>query len=136
MSRERNFHLFREHLHSVDPPCIPYVGVYLTDLTFIEDGNPDYLSDSKVLINFDKRRKISQVIREIQQYQQTPYCLEAVPAIQEYLLNAEFWGENETYEASLKLEAKGMPAPTTKGSTGGSRFARLKKKKPGKEVLL
>jgi len=135
MSRERNFHLFREHLHSVDPPCIPYLGVFLTDLTFIEDGNKDYLSDSKVLINFDKRRKISSVIREIQQYQQTPYCLESVPLIQDYLKNAEFWGENETYEASLKLEAKGMPPPAAPKVAGGaSILGRLKKKKPGSEV--
>jgi len=133
MSRERNFHLFREHLHSVDPPCIPYVGVYLTDLTFIEDGNQDYLSDSKVLINFDKRRKISQVIREIQQYQQTPYCLEAVPSIQGYLLKAEFWGENETYETSLKLEAKGTPAPPTK-TVSTKNFFRPRSKDKGSKT--
>eukprot|EP01087_Luapelamoeba_hula_P024732 TRINITY_DN951_c0_g1_i2.p1 TRINITY_DN951_c0_g1~~TRINITY_DN951_c0_g1_i2.p1 ORF type:complete len:1420 (+),score=271.34 TRINITY_DN951_c0_g1_i2:114-4373(+) len=114
MSREKNFKVFREHLHSVDPPCIPYLGVYLTDLTFIEDANNDYLSDSQKLINFDKRRKISLVIREIQQYQQAPYCLEALPVIRDYLLNSEFWGENETFDASLKLEPKGMPAPTLK----------------------
>jgi son of sevenless-like protein len=83
----------------VDPPCIPYLGVYLTDLTFIEDGNKDYVTDEG-LINFDKRRKISTVIREIQQYQQTPYCLEAVPWLQDMLNKVEYWEENETYVRS------------------------------------
>jgi hypothetical protein len=43
MAREKNFQNFRAHLHQVDPPCIPYLGVYLTDLTFIEDGNKDFV---------------------------------------------------------------------------------------------
>jgi len=48
-------------------------------LVFIEDGNKDQING---LINFDKSRKISLVIREIQQYQQTPYCITKVPEIQ------------------------------------------------------
>ena len=31
----------RDFIHSANPPCVPYLGVYLTDLTFIEDGIPD-----------------------------------------------------------------------------------------------
>jgi hypothetical protein len=41
-------------------------GVYLTDLTFIEDGNPDYVNE---LINFSKRSLIYTVIAKIQQFQ-------------------------------------------------------------------
>jgi len=39
--------------------------MYLTDLTFIEDGNPNNIGGG--LINFFKRRQISAVIQEIQQ---------------------------------------------------------------------
>jgi hypothetical protein len=127
MARDKNFGKFRDHLHSVDPPCIPYVGVYLTDLTFIEDGNKDYLDNG--LINFDKRRKISQVIREIQQYQQTPYCLEAVPAIQKYLTSVTYLEENETYTLSLQIEPKDMDPSKDKTTLKKSLF----KKKPDKK---
>jgi len=35
---ENNFSKFRQHLQSCNPPCLPYMGVFLTDLTFAE-GN-------------------------------------------------------------------------------------------------
>ncbi|KAI9358804.1 ras guanine nucleotide exchange factor domain-containing protein [Pilaira anomala] len=41
MGSNRNFTEYREMVHSVNPPCIPFLGIYLQDLTFIKDGNPD-----------------------------------------------------------------------------------------------
>jgi hypothetical protein len=39
MSPNSNYTKFRNHLHKeISPPCIPYLGVYLSDLTFLEDG--------------------------------------------------------------------------------------------------
>lgn len=43
---------YRNMLKNFDPPLIPYIGVYIQDLTFIEDGNPDEIDD---YINFHKR---------------------------------------------------------------------------------
>jgi len=80
VQRTQNYQKLRNAIHSCSPPCIPYLGLYLTDLTFIEDGNKD--STESGLINFFKRKQIANVIREIIQYQQTPYCLEPVPVIQ------------------------------------------------------
>ena len=104
MSREQNFKNFRAYLHNVDPPCIPYLGVYLTDLTFIEDGNPDNLPDG--LVNFVKRQKVSQVIAEIQQYQNTPYCLEEVVFIKEWLYKCRGLSEDECYKLSKQREGR------------------------------
>merc|ERR1712097_137910 len=41
VSIDGNREAYRHALLSATPPCIPYLGVYLTDLTFIEDGNKD-----------------------------------------------------------------------------------------------
>jgi hypothetical protein len=50
------FRVMREALHRCDPPCIPYLGMYLTDLSFIEEGTPDFTPDG--LLNFSKMRMV------------------------------------------------------------------------------
>ena len=104
MLREQNYKNFRDNLHKVNPPCIPYLGVYLTDLTFIEDGNQDLTGN---LINFVKRQMVSEVIAEIQQYQDTPYCLERVEAIAVWLERIDIMSESDMYKISLERESKG-----------------------------
>ncbi|KAK4511254.1 uncharacterized protein ATC70_012469 [Mucor velutinosus] len=85
MGASRNFNQYRALIHSVNPPCIPFLGIYLQDLTFIEDGNPNFLKTSKDLINFAKRAKTAEVIREIQQYQTMGYQYRAVEEIQNFI---------------------------------------------------
>lgn len=41
---------------SCDPPCVPYLGMYLSDLAFIEEGTPNYTEDN--LVNFSKMRMV------------------------------------------------------------------------------
>jgi hypothetical protein len=43
--------------------------LFLKDLTFIEDGNPDYLDAEKRIINFAKNRMICAVYRQMQRFQ-------------------------------------------------------------------
>lgn len=78
----------------------------MTDLTFIEDGIPS-LTPSE-LINFNKRAKTAEVIRDIQQYQNIPYLLQPVPELQDYLLsNLQAAGDvHDMYERSLELEPR------------------------------
>ncbi|KAJ2557121.1 Ras guanine nucleotide exchange factor bud5, partial [Coemansia sp. RSA 1933] len=42
MDSERNFANYRAMLHRSQPPLLPFLGLYLTDLTFLDDGNPTY----------------------------------------------------------------------------------------------
>jgi son of sevenless-like protein len=80
----------------------------LTDLTFIEDGNPDFLKSSNQLINFSKRMKTADVIREIQQYQSVPYNLNPVQEIQTFIdVNLKDSKDvKDLYEQSLSLEPR------------------------------
>lgn len=107
MSSTKNFMLYRESLHKANPPCIPFFGIYLTDLTFIEDGIPSIIKKTQ-LINFAKRAKTAEVIRDIQQYQNVPYGLQPVGELQEYILrNMQSAGDvHEMYERSLQVEPR------------------------------
>lgn len=99
-----SFMVYREELHNANPPCIPYVGVYLSDLTFIEEGNQDFLENG--YINFFKRRMIAEVIKEIQQYQQAPYNLQHVPSLQKSLTNHKQLSDNDLFQRSLASEPR------------------------------
>lgn len=100
---------YRKKITEVDPPCVPFIGVYQTDLTFIEEGNPDKFAGTD-LINFKKCRMIADVIVLIQQYQQKPYNLETAPVIQEFMTEeckkAGEAEEKSLYELSLKAEPR------------------------------
>ncbi|KAI7871657.1 ras guanine nucleotide exchange factor domain-containing protein [Spinellus fusiger] len=108
MGANRNFTEYREMIHSVNPPCIPFLGIYLQDLTFIEDGNSNFLKKTKDLINFAKRAKTAEVIREIQQYQSSLYQLKPVDELQAFIqANLQSTrDEDQLYKESLKLEPR------------------------------
>ncbi|CAO1412033.1 unnamed protein product [Diamesa serratosioi] len=108
------FRLMREALHRSDPPCIPYLGMYLTDLSFIEEGTPDFTTDG--LLNFSKMRMIAHVIREIRHFQQTPYKIDHIPKVTSYLLDTSLLlDDDEMYFRSLKIEPRTsrLSAPNT-----------------------
>ncbi|KAF2649281.1 ras GEF [Lophiostoma macrostomum CBS 122681] len=107
MGSTKNFFEYRDTLHKANPPCIPFFGVYLTDLTFIEDGIPSLIKKTN-LINFAKRAKTAEVIRDIQQYQNVPYPLQPVPELQDYILtNMQSAGDvHEMYDTSLQVEPR------------------------------
>ncbi|KAI9277421.1 ras guanine nucleotide exchange factor domain-containing protein [Sporodiniella umbellata] len=107
LATKRNFSAYREIIQKVNPPCIPFMGIYLQDLTFIEDGNPDLLKPS-AWINFSKRMKTANVILDLQQYQSCHYLLAVVPDIQEFIKThlQSSRDEEELYSLSLKLEPR------------------------------
>ena len=79
----------------------------MTDLTFIEDGIPSIIKKTN-MINFAKRAKTAEVIRDIQQYQNVAYSLQPVPELQDYILsNMQAAGDvHEMYDKSLQIEPR------------------------------
>ncbi len=57
MSSDGRFKNLRDAMHKFDPPCIPYLGMYLMDLVFIEESTPDFTDNN--LVNFSKLRMAS-----------------------------------------------------------------------------
>ncbi|KAJ5483868.1 hypothetical protein N7539_006068 [Penicillium diatomitis] len=113
----RNYTVLRQRLQNHVPPCLPFVGTYLTDLTFVDHGNQSLRSlptgdGEMTVINFDKHMKTARIISELQRFQ-IPYRLTEVPELQAWMQN-EFVrvrsnGESPNqvfYRRSLVLEPR------------------------------
>ncbi|EIW81292.1 ras GEF [Coniophora puteana RWD-64-598 SS2] len=84
----KNFNNYRMTLAKVAPPCVPFIGVFLTTLTFIQDGSKDILPGD--LVNFRKRQKASEVIQDIQRWQSIAHNFQALSVVQNYVEEALF----------------------------------------------
>eukprot|EP01137_Pigoraptor_chileana_P008598 Opistho-2@55665 len=109
MTPEGNYRNFRETIHTVNPPCIPYLGVVTSDLTFLDDGNPNFVNG---LINFGKRRLVFQIIADMMTYQDKPYNFLPIPEVSDQLIKIMTAGntlmDSKTlYEFSLQREPRG-----------------------------
>nr|XP_023841930.1 LOW QUALITY PROTEIN: ras-specific guanine nucleotide-releasing factor 2-like [Salvelinus alpinus] len=108
VSSEGRFKNLRETLKNCNPPCVPYLGMYLTDLAFIEEGTPNFTEEG--LVNFSKMRMMSHIIREIRQFQGAPYRIEHQAKVTQFLLDKTLVMDEDTlYELSLKIEPRIPP---------------------------
>lgn len=121
----RNYAVLRQRLQNHVPPCLPFVGTYLTDLTFVDHGNQSLRTlctdeCEMAVINFDKHMKTARIISELQRFQ-IPYRLTEVPELQAWMQNelVRVRSNGETtaqtfYRRSLVLEPR---EPSRSGNT-------------------
>ncbi len=104
-------------------PYIPHLGTFLNDFTFLDEtknwkiGGGAFLSNTNtyyysvvdqmaIMINFDKVRAIGGCLREFQNIQEITknYVIVSSEKIQDYLLGAELWDEQDIGRVSKLLE--------------------------------
>jgi RasGEF domain/RasGEF N-terminal motif len=100
----QNFKSYRALLDKAKPPCSPYLGVTLRDLTFIEDGNDYYFDKDRKLVNVDKLRMISELFLETRRLQTVPYRFEVVRRIRKYIEDAPRIEGDQLWNASMLCE--------------------------------
>eukprot|EP00297_Palpitomonas_bilix_P009875 CAMPEP_0113890886 /NCGR_PEP_ID=MMETSP0780_2-20120614/14421_1 /TAXON_ID=652834 /ORGANISM="Palpitomonas bilix" /LENGTH=279 /DNA_ID=CAMNT_0000880385 /DNA_START=121 /DNA_END=960 /DNA_ORIENTATION=- /assembly_acc=CAM_ASM_000599 len=120
LSREGNFKALRNALRQASQPCCPYLGMFLTDLTFIEEGNPSVVDgrgrgvvgggseDVVEHVNFFKLDLLAGVLEGIRQYQSTPYRLKPLLKMQALLLplHHRIMEEEEMFKLSMQAEPR------------------------------
>uniref|UniRef100_A0A8C8H690 CRK SH3-binding GNRP n=1 Tax=Oncorhynchus tshawytscha TaxID=74940 RepID=A0A8C8H690_ONCTS len=101
-----SFRAYRAALADVEPPCIPYLGLILQDLTFVHLGNPD-LIDGKV--NFSKRWQQFNILDSMRRFQQVHYELKRNDDIVCFFNDfSDHLAEEALWELSLKIKPRNI----------------------------
>ncbi|XP_056875579.1 rap guanine nucleotide exchange factor 1b isoform X16 [Takifugu flavidus] len=101
-----SFRAYRAALAEVEPPCIPYLGLILQDLTFVHLGNPDYI-DGKV--NFSKRWQQFNILDSMRRFQQVHYELKRNEDIVTFFNDfSDHLAEEALWELSLKIKPRNI----------------------------
>jgi hypothetical protein len=102
MDPSRNMRNYRMELESKEPPIIPFLPIYLKDLTFINDGNQSKVDN---MINFDKLRMMSSRVHDLISLTDKTYSFKENPIIQNYLAKPTKIVDDKTLkEMSQKCE--------------------------------
>lgn len=114
----KNYSILRQRVQSHLPPCIPFIGVYLTDLTMVDSAFPatrEIATDQGKIsvINLDKHMSTAKIISELQRFQ-IPYRFTEISELQTWmqdqLIRVRSAGDKSFqlhYRRSLVLEPKG-----------------------------
>ena len=145
VDHSKNYAALRQRIQNLGPPCLPYVGIYRTDLTFIDQGcqatrELKTADESISVINFDKHSKTAKIISDLQRFQ-VEYKLTPIDELQTWLQDAcikvRVAGEmtfQQQYRRSLRLEPK-IIAQTPNVASKSHKFGGLLTRKEAHDFL-
>jgi hypothetical protein len=88
--------------------CMPYLGIYLGDLAQIEGINKNKKSDDGIeLINWNRSKFCTNILRQIQHFQNSQYKYVEIPFLKNHLSNVQSnMNEDQIFERSLEIEPR------------------------------
>ncbi|XP_073979837.1 C3G guanyl-nucleotide exchange factor isoform X3 [Rhodnius prolixus] len=106
-----SFRAYRQALGETQPPCIPYIGLVLQDLTFVHIGNSDYLSDG--VINFSKRWQQFNIVENMKRFKKGTYNFKKNERIIAFFSNFDdFLCEEAMWQISESIKPRGSKKTT------------------------
>jgi len=103
MTTKQNFQAYRHALSATKLPAIPYVGVLLKDLIFLEEGNPLRLGNG--LFNFDRIHLLGRFMLDTHKFKRTSYDIPVLPAVQSFFGNLKPMDNDDAlWAASIAAE--------------------------------
>ncbi|KAH9488884.1 Rap guanine nucleotide exchange factor 1 [Bulinus truncatus] len=100
-----SFRAYRQALADTEPPCIPYLGLILQDLTFVNIGNPDKLPDGS--INFAKHWQQFNILDSMRRFRTSNYQVKRNEKIMNMLNNFEdYLNEEVLWNISQKIKPR------------------------------
>ncbi|ELP88079.1 guanine nucleotide exchange factor, putative [Entamoeba invadens IP1] len=107
-SPENNWSSYRKRLDEAKhTPCVPYIGLFLSDMLFTNDGNKTQTADK--LINFVKCQKLSAIAQNVSTFQQRLYCFKQDEMISGFIKDLLGKGHSESdvvmFDRSRSIEA-------------------------------
>ncbi|XP_054919175.1 rap guanine nucleotide exchange factor 1-like isoform X3 [Dermacentor andersoni] len=100
-----SFRAYRQALAETTPPCIPYIGLILQDLTFVHVGNTDYITDS--IVNFTKCWQQFHILEPMRCFKKKPFSFKRNEQIIDFFNNFEdYLSEDAMWEISENIKPR------------------------------
>ncbi|XP_022672783.1 rap guanine nucleotide exchange factor 1-like isoform X2 [Varroa destructor] len=104
-----SFRAYRQAVAETQPPCIPYIGLILQDLTFVHVGNTDYIeSNGTQIINFFKCWQQYNILEPMRKFKKKPYNIRRNDEIIDFFNNFEdYLSEEAMWQISETIKPRG-----------------------------
>lgn len=117
LSPDENFRSYRARADELRAPAVPYLGMFLRDLTLINIGNPDFFRGHA---NVAKWRQMLRQLKRINDLQQQNYNFLVVHEIQAYIANFVVLTDEKLFEISKEFQGT-LTKRASKNRLGGRR---------------